>query len=128
MKRLKAIVGGIAAGGLAGCALSLSGAAEAQSSKGGSSAMLPANLTGRAVVPGPADPDGSGTVRITFVEGAQNVCFELSVRNIQPATMAHIHGGKASDVGGPPLVILGTPTTGESRGCAYAPQPLVDAI
>lgn len=128
MKRLKTIATGIAACGFAGCALALGAAPAGPSGGGVGSAMLATNLTGRAVVPGPADPDGSGTAKISFVEGAKNVCFELAVRDIQSATMAHIHGGTASEVGGPPLVILGTPAAGEASGCTSAPQPVVDAI
>jgi hypothetical protein len=111
----------------AGCAIALVGAASAQSVKSGKAAFG-TSLTGAAVLPGPADPDGSGTARVTFVEGEQNVCFELSVSNIQTATMAHIHGGTATEVGGPPLFVMAPPVNGESKGCASAPQRLVDAI
>ena len=109
---------------ISACTLPLGCIAIAQTATPG----IAINLTGGAVVPGPADTDGSGTARITFAEGAQNVCYELSVRNIAPATMAHIHGGTLTEVGGPPLVVLGTPTDGRSSGCASAPQRLVDAI
>jgi hypothetical protein len=106
------------------CALALGGMAGAQGGNG----ALGATLSGASEVPGPADPDGSGSARITFAEGAQNVCFHIVARDIAPATMAHIHGGPAGAEGGPPVVRFEAPTSGESRGCVSAPQAIVDAI
>lgn len=117
MKRLGVFA--VAAG-----ALALAGAAQAQNSDG----ALSATLSGATEVPGPADPDGSGSARITFAEGVENVCFHIVARDIGPATMAHIHGGAAGAEGGPPVVRLAAPTSGESSGCVAAPQPIVDAI
>ena len=130
MNRLGFVATAVVVCALSGCALGMAEPAAAQAGNPAvaANAGLATNLTGGAVVPGPADPDGSGMARITFVAGEQNVCYELAVRNIQTATMAHIHPGTATEVGGPPLVVLGTPTTGESRGCVTAPQRLVDAI
>jgi hypothetical protein len=106
----------------AACALMLAGAAPAP----GGSATLSATLSGATEVPGPADPDGSGSASITFADG--NVCFHIVARDIAPATMAHIHGGAAGAEGGPPVVRLGTPTSGEARGCVAAPPAIVEAI
>lgn len=108
----------------AACVFTLAGAAAAQ---GGQSALTAA-LTGATEVPGPADSEGSGSARITFAEGPENLCFEIVVRDIAPATMAHIHGGPAGAAGGPPVVRLAAPTSGQSQGCVAAPQPIVDAI
>lgn len=77
---------------------------------------LTATLTGAAEVPGPGDPDGSGTAVVTLNRGQQEVCFELTVSDIDPATAAHIHRGTA-DVAGPVVVGLAPPTGGESSGC-----------
>jgi hypothetical protein len=107
---------------VATCALALAGGAMAQSGGGG----LGATLSGAGEVPGPADPDGSGSARITFVDG--NVCFHIIARDIAPATMAHIHVGAAGAEGGPPVVRLGTPASGEARGCVAAPAEIVEAI
>lgn len=108
----------------AGFALLLAGAATPQDGDG----ALAATLSGASEVPGPADPDGSGSARISFAQGPENVCFHILARDIAPATMAHIHGGPAGAEGGPPVVRLGTPTSGEARGCVAAPQAIVDAI
>jgi hypothetical protein len=73
-------------------------------------------LTGAEEVPGPGDPDGSGTVSITLNQGQGEVCFELSVQDIAPATAAHIHVG-AAGIAGPVVVGLTPPTSGSSSGC-----------
>ena len=39
---------------------------------------LTASLTGAAEVPGPGDPDGTGTALITLNQGQNEVCFELT--------------------------------------------------
>lgn len=74
-------------------------------------------LTGAAEVPGPGDPDGSGTALITLNHGQGRVCWELTATDIAPATAAHIHVGTA-DVAGPVVVPLSPPTSGSSSGCA----------
>lgn len=78
--------------------------------------QLTATLTGAAEVPGPGDADGSGSVIIRLDPGAGEVCFQLAVQDIAPATAAHIHDG-AADVAGPVVVTLVPPTDGTSRGC-----------
>lgn len=110
----------VAAGAIALCGFT-AGAAPDQPA-------LTTTLSGANQVPGPGDPDGSGSARITFADGAENVCFEIAVRDIAPATMAHIHGGSAGEAGGPPVVDLAAPSSGEAKGCVAAPNPIVDAI
>ncbi|MGZ8283456.1 MAG: CHRD domain-containing protein [Allosphingosinicella sp.] len=82
-----------------------------------------ASLTGSQEVPGPGDNDGSGDFEINFVDVADNLCFELRVRQIDPATAAHIHRG-ARGVSGPPVVTLETPADGDSGQCISVPQAL----
>lgn len=86
-----------------------------------------ASMTGAQEVPGPGDPDGSGTAEITIVDAADNVCWDINVRNIGPATAAHIHRGTAG-VAGPPVVTLEAPTDGGAEGCTAAPGSLADEI
>lgn len=88
---------------------------------------LTATLTGAAEVPGPGDPDGSGTASIRLNQGQGEVCFELTVSNIAPATAAHIHEG-AADVAGPVVVGLTAPTSGTSSGCVSASEDLIKRI
>jgi len=81
-------------------------------------------LTGAAEVPGPGDPDGAGTASLRLNPGQEEICYELTVSNIAPATAAHIHiGGPA--VAGPIVVGLMPPTSGSSSACASVPRDLV---
>ena len=84
-------------------------------------------LTGAAEVPGPGDADGTGTATITLNHGHGEVCFELTVANIEPATAAHIHRGPAG-VAGPVVVGLTPPASGSSTGCVAADPDLVKEI
>jgi hypothetical protein len=89
---------------------------------------LSATLSGAAEVPGPGDPDGTGTAKITANLGQKRICYELTVANIDPATMAHIHRGGAI-VAGPVVVTLSPPTGGSSQGCVEnVAEDLVKAI
>lgn len=88
---------------------------------------LSTTLSGAAEVPGPGDPDGSGTATITLNPGQNQVCFELTVSNIAPATAAHIHEG-AADKAGPVVVGLTAPTSGSSKDCVSLDQAKIKAI
>jgi hypothetical protein len=84
-------------------------------------------LTGAAEVPGPGDPDGAGTARLTLNSGQEEICFALSVSGIAPATAAHIHEGSA-EMAGPVVVTLVPPTSGSSSGCVAVDRDLVKEI
>jgi hypothetical protein len=84
-------------------------------------------LTGAAEVPGPGDPDGSGTAVITLNHGQGEICYELTVSGIAPARAAHIHVGSV-DVAGPVVVGLAAPTRGSSSGCTSVDRDLIKAI
>jgi hypothetical protein len=81
-------------------------------------------LTGSAEIPGPGDSDGSGEIFLTVNPGQQEVCYQLTVRDIAPATAAHIHIGPAG-VAGPVVVGLVPPTSGSSSDCASADRDLL---
>lgn len=84
-------------------------------------------MTGAAERPGPGDPDGSGTASFWLNVGQGEICYELSVSNIAPATAAHIHVAP-SDSPGPVVVPLSAPTSGMSSGCASVDRDLIKAI
>ncbi|MDQ3004144.1 MAG: CHRD domain-containing protein [Chloroflexota bacterium] len=85
-------------------------------------------LTGAAEVPGPGDPDGSGTATLRLNPGQGEVCFDLAVSDIAPATAAHIHVAPAG-VAGPVVVGLTAPTSGSSSGCiSGVDRDLIKAI
>ena len=90
-------------------------------------ATLRANLT--TAVPGPGDPDGTGTAMIKVYK--TKLCYNISVMNIKRATEAHIHQGAKGQTG--PVVVptdqtsfnLPRPT---SSGCEPIPSSLSTAI
>jgi hypothetical protein len=87
-------------------------------------ANIVVTMTGIQEVPGPGDPDGSGTVEIRVEPVGGQVCWNLYARGIEPATAAHIHRG-AAGIAGPPVLTLTTPdAAGRSQGCAIVAQGL----
>lgn len=89
---------------------------------------LNAQLTGTAEAPNPGDPDGGGHATVRVKPGESQVCYDLAVENIAPATMAHIHKAPAGQAG-PPVVMLEAPgADGKSSGCASASKEVVQDI
>ena len=86
-----------------------------------------AKLTGAAEVPGPGDPDGSGTVQLTLNPDKGEVCYDLTVTKIDEATAAHIHEGAAGKAG-PVKVPFDTPKAGAAKGCKTADAAVVKDI
>lgn len=87
-----------------------------------------ATMIGADEAPGPGDPDGTGTAHFTLNQGQGEVCFELEVSNIAPATAAHIHLAPPGSPG-PIVVPLTPPTNGSSSGCISGVDPdLIKAI
>ena len=90
-------------------------------------------LTGRKEVDatgqrGVGDPDGRGSFTAT-VDGAQ-LCFGITVKNIDQPVAAHIHKAKPS-LAGPVVVPLTQPSSGDpgaSSGCATVDTTLARAI
>ena len=71
-------------------------------------------MTGAAEIPGPGDPDGRGKAQIRLKK--DQICFDLSWRNIDAPTMAHIHIG-APDVAGPVVLrLFSVPAPGSGSG------------
>lgn len=92
---------------------------------------LTAFLTGAKEVPGPGDPDGRGRAEVTLGHG--KLCFDLSWRNIDTPTAAHIHVGTRAEAG--PVVVLlfaapsGLPSTiTEVGGCVSVDHALLHEI
>ena len=85
------------------------------------------NLSGGSEVPGPGDPDGKGTVNLTFNLEKGEVCYDITVSDIQAPTAAHIHVGAVGKAGGP-KVTFAKGTDGSWRGCASADKALLNEI
>jgi hypothetical protein len=75
-------------------------------------------LDGNQEVP-PADPDGRGT--FGFIATPDKLCYVLTARKIEPATLAHIHAAPRG-VNGGIVVMLIAPTRGFSADCIHV-QP-----
>jgi hypothetical protein len=86
-------------------------------------------LLGANEVPGPGDPDGSGSASITINRGTGEICWSISVQDITlPATGAHIHPGPAG-VPGPVIVPLSPPDSdGLASGCTAVDRELAKEI
>jgi hypothetical protein len=80
-------------------------------------------MTGAAERPGPGDPDGTGTASFRINSGQGEVCYTLTVANIEAATAAHIHRAPPT-APGPIVVPLNAPTNGSSSGCATVTRAL----
>jgi hypothetical protein len=90
---------------------------------------LTATLTGAAEVPGPGDPNGTGTATLKLNQGRGKVCFVLTASNITlPATGAHIHVGAAGVAGGIVVPLTPPDASGISGGCVDAPRATIKAI
>ena len=108
MKGSTLALGGAALLMLSGCA----------AGPGNQRATLLVTMNGIQEVPGPGDPDGSGTVELRVAPAGGQVCWNLYARGIEAATAAHIHRGPAGSAG-PVVVPLTTPdAAGRSQGCA----------
>jgi aldose sugar dehydrogenase len=83
-----------------------------------------ANMTGEQEVPGPGDPDGTGTASIWLNHGQARVCYNLTASDIEPAAAAHIHRGVVG-VAGPVVIPLEPPTGGASSDCVSADAGLI---
>ena len=93
---------------------------------------LSATLTGAAEIPGPGDPDASGTAAIDLNQGRGTVCFTVSWQNIDGTVVAaHIHVG-AADIAGPIVVPLFSGSfsgTDTASGCVEnVSEDLIKAI
>ena len=86
-------------------------------------------LSGDTEVPGPGDPDGSGSAQLDFFVESARLCATVRVADIAPATAAHIHAG-AEGVAGDVVITLPTPgADGMAEGCVEGLDPtLLDAI
>ena len=84
-------------------------------------------LVGNQEVPGPGDPDGTGTAKVTADATTNTVCVDIAVQAISRPTMAHIHRG-ARGVAGPPVITLSAPVNGASKECLTVEKAMAAAI
>jgi hypothetical protein len=92
-------------------------------------ATLHSTMTGANEVPGPGDPNASGSTVIVLNANSGTVCYVIRVSGISsPITAGHIHVGDAT-VAGPvviPFPLIGGPNT--FAGCTTADKTLIQNI
>ena len=90
---------------------------------------LDADLTGTAEVPGPGDPDGTGTATVNLDVTGGELCYEVTLQNIDTPTAMHIHDAEAGEAG-EVVVTLTTPTaTGTTaQECTDIDLPLMGRL
>lgn len=81
-------------------------------------------LSGGAEVPGPGDTDGSGMATLTLDHDKGEVCYDITVKDIQAPTAAHIHMGAAGKSGGV-KVTFKKAADGAWKGCASADKAVI---
>jgi hypothetical protein len=79
---------------------------------------LLATLTGSAEVPGPGDPDGTGTATVNLDATGGRVCYDVSVQKIDRPTQGHIHEGETGASGSPVVTFPSLPTSGDGMASA----------
>jgi CHRD domain len=94
---------------------------------GGERRTFEASLRGDAEVPGPGDPDGSGTATVSLEPGRGEVCFELRVEGVAEPTGAHLHEGEHGRAG-PARLGFVAPEGGLAEGCVTAGDALLAAV
>ena len=86
-----------------------------------------AQLSGANEVPA-GDPDGFGFARLTVDDVTNEICYQVNVAQIAPATAAHIHRG-AAGVAGPVVVPLKAPWgDGFAKGCVEEDAGIIAEI
>lgn len=86
--------------------------------------VLHASLSGRAEVPGPGKRDASGSATIRILP-PKRICYEVRIRHVPNATMAHIHEGRAGRSGAPVLPLKkGVGDARSFEGCSLASRAL----
>lgn len=88
-----------------------------------------ATMIGANEVPGPGDPDGSGSITVTLNVGQGTVCWDYTVADIAlPVTGAHIHRAPAGVAGGVVVPFRAADGSWPTSGCRAADPALIQAI
>ena len=95
--------------------------------EGGGHALFVTRLTGEAELPGPGDEDGRGLAILVVDAESGKIAYRLRVRDIEPATAAHIHEIQ-TDGFGPVVAPLTAPTDGSSKGVVVDPALAHDIL
>lgn len=84
------------------------------------------SMTGAQVVPGPGDPDGSGTARLPNASDISEICWNINTELIEvPLTGALIHAASAGEVGVVALQLFSEVNDPDPSGCRTADSDLL---
>jgi len=90
------------------------------------------SLSGAAELPAPGDPDATGTAQVTVNPGTRQVCWSVSVDNVDlPIVAAHIHLGGVDTFGSPVVFLLPAGVSdadGEFADCTTVERSLAFAL
>lgn len=89
---------------------------------------LKARLSGKSVVPGPGALSGSGTATLSLNVAAARVCYELTVRNVDPVTAASVFTGPAGALGPATIPLEPPEDDNTSSGCVDVPKGILESI
>jgi hypothetical protein len=87
---------------------------------------LSTDLVGAEERPGPGDPDGTGFITLTMNQGRGEICFELTLSGIDPATRGHIHKAPAGEPG--PIFVTLFESEGPGAKCVSASKAQIKEI
>lgn len=82
---------------------------------------LTADLTGAAVLPGPGDPDGSGTATLWLNQGQGTICWQVTSADVQLPIEPRLYEGTAGTTGGFVAILF-------PDGCGSFDRALIKAI
>ena len=87
-----------------------------------------ASMDGEQEIPGPGDMDGTGEAKVKIKPRHNELCVDMEVNYIDPATAAHIHHAPKGSAG---AVVLSLPipdAEGKADGCVSVDSQLLEKI
>ncbi|MGH8935607.1 MAG: CHRD domain-containing protein [Acidimicrobiia bacterium] len=124
-RRILALLAALA---MLGAACNGGGGAPPETTAAAGGQQFAVQLSGAEEAPNPGDEDGTGSATITLDAEAGEVCFELTVEGIEPASAAHIHQAAAGTAGPVVVPLEPAPAEGSSNGCVSADPAVIAEI
>jgi hypothetical protein len=113
---------------VAAICLAVAGAAATAAPVAADQVQLSSTLSGANVVPGPGDPNGSGSAVLIVDTTHGQICYQLTVSGLSSSpTSAEIDQGQPG-TGGTQVVPLTPPTSGNSSDCASVDPGLASTL